>query len=135
MSRDERDHDDTTEPEGDGPGLVGPFLSPSGTILPIPRALDPGPPKPEPEEGWTLGPGRRSGPPSADDGAARPRSLPIFVWVGVVLWLVVTVASLTAVIQSPADHVGLAVFLVLIWLLLFGLAAMTRLTEWIGKPR
>jgi hypothetical protein len=36
--------------------LIGPFLSPSGAGLLIPRALDPGPPQPEPEERWTLGP-------------------------------------------------------------------------------
>jgi len=37
-------------------GLVGPFISPSGAMMLIPRALDSGPPRPEPEERWTLGP-------------------------------------------------------------------------------
>jgi hypothetical protein len=38
--------------------LIGPFLSPSGAGMLMPRALDSGPPQPEPEERWTLGPQR-----------------------------------------------------------------------------
>jgi hypothetical protein len=36
---------------------VGPFLSPSGSATGVmPHPLDCGPPQPEPEERWTLGP-------------------------------------------------------------------------------
>jgi membrane protein DedA with SNARE-associated domain len=66
----------------------------------------------------------------------KPRSYLLFVWVGVALWLVVTVASVVVVIQSPGEHVELAVTLALIWVLLLGLAAFSRLTERTGHgPR
>ncbi len=37
--------------------LIAPFLSPSGDATGfVPHPLDSGPPQPEPEERWTLGP-------------------------------------------------------------------------------
>jgi len=45
-------------PEGDSPALIGPFIVPdaSGLGAVIPGPLTAGPPQPEPEERWTLGP-------------------------------------------------------------------------------
>ena len=60
------------------------------------------------------------------------RTFLLFVWTGSILWLLVTVTALLEVARSPSDHVGLALGLLAIWLLLVVFAALTRLTENIG---
>ncbi len=62
----------------------------------------------------------------------KPVKVPIFIVIGVILWLAVTVAMIGVVLQSPAEHVDLAIGLVLIWILLLVFAAASRLTERIG---
>lgn len=48
---------------------LGPFLSPSGSATGVmPHPLDCGPPQPEPEERWTLGPRRPEGSATDDPG-------------------------------------------------------------------
>ena len=63
----------------------------------------------------------------------RPRSLPIFVVVGAVVWILVTVAVLIDVIQSPGEHVDLAIGVFLLWVAILVLVAMGRLTEHIDR--
>ena len=56
------------------PEELGPFLSPYGLILQVPRPLGPGTPAPEPDERWTLVPGREAGstePPPPDAPAEQ----------------------------------------------------------------
>jgi membrane protein DedA with SNARE-associated domain len=65
----------------------------------------------------------------------KPWWFGIFVVVGVVLWLVVTVVAAVAVLQAPSEHVGLAIFMVLSWIALIAFAGMSRVLEWIGRPR
>lgn len=65
----------------------------------------------------------------------KPWGLPIFIVVGVALWIVVTLAAAAVVIRAPAENAGLGVALVLIWVALIAMAAMSRLTEWIGRGR
>lgn len=62
----------------------------------------------------------------------KPRWVKLFVWVGVVLWLVVTAAALALVIQSPREHLDLALGVFLIWVVLVVFAAFARVTEYIG---
>lgn len=49
------------------------------------------------------------------------------------LWVVVTVAAAVTVIQAPGDNVALAIGLILIWVVLVAFAAMSRVTERIGR--
>lgn len=64
------------------------------------------------------------------------RSLVLFTVVGVVLWLAVTAIALLYVLEAPGERLGLAVGLVLCWVLLAILAALSRFTEHIGRgPR
>ena len=51
--------EDASDPE---PNSYGAVLSPFGTVLAVPRALGHERPKPEPEQRWTLGPGRHEEP-------------------------------------------------------------------------
>ena len=53
--------DEGESEEAGSPTLLGPFLSPDpyGAGFVIPGPLTAGPPRPEPEERWTLGPGRK----------------------------------------------------------------------------
>ncbi|HYM82812.1 MAG TPA: hypothetical protein VEY67_01500 [Candidatus Dormibacteraeota bacterium] len=60
---------------------------------------------------------------------ARPWGVLIFIVVGVALWLIVTVAALAEVVRAPAENVGLAVFLALIWITLIVMAAMSRFSR------
>ena len=57
----------------DGIEMVGPFAipDPTGVWAVIPKAMTAGPPKPEPDERWTLGPGSPSTDEPPDD-AYRP---------------------------------------------------------------
>lgn len=66
----------------------------------------------------------------------RPRSALFFLAVGVVLWTVITAASLVTIVVTPGDHSGLALGLLLIWVVLIVFAAFARVTEHIGgRPR
>lgn len=66
--------DDESDPEEGGgreAAVYGAILSPSGTILAVPHALGAEPPRPEPEERWTLGPVRRPEAGTVDGGPER----------------------------------------------------------------
>lgn len=63
-----------------------------------------------------------------------PSSFAVFRAVGVVLWLIVTAVSLAVVLESPGDHVELALFLALIWIVLIALGAFSYLTEHRSRP-
>jgi hypothetical protein len=64
---------------------------------------------------------------------SKPGSLPVFVVAGGVLWVVVTIAAAVSVIQAPGDNVGLAIGLILMWVVLVAFAVMSQVTEWIGR--
>ena len=59
---------------------------------------------------------------------ARPRSFQIFLVVGTVVWVVLTIAAAVAVIQSPEKNAGLGLGLVLIWVVLLAYAGVERWT-------
>ncbi len=61
MAHHERSPEDP-ESEGGSPSLIGPFLSPDpyGAGFVIPGPWTAGPPRPEPEERWTLAPGHKT---------------------------------------------------------------------------
>lgn len=59
----------------------------------------------------------------------RPRSALFFLGAGVVLWTVVTAASLVTMVATPGDHSGLALGLLMIWVVLIVFAALARVTE------
>ena len=63
MKRDE-------EQPKEGSRLIGPFMAPYGIGVISPGPMTVGPPQPEPEEGWTLGPA--SDRHSAGDEEQRP---------------------------------------------------------------
>jgi hypothetical protein len=63
----------------------------------------------------------------------KPRSALVFIWVGAVLWLLVTVGVLIVVIQSPDEHSGLALGLFLIWVALIAFVAFARVTDYLGR--
>lgn len=59
---------------------------------------------------------------------ARPRSVPIFLVVGAVAWVALSIAAAVAVIQSPQENAGLGLGLVLIWVVLVAFAGVERWT-------
>ena len=63
----------------------------------------------------------------------QPRSFLIFLVGGVVAWILVTAAVLVEVIQSPAEHLELALGILLIWVVLVIFAAFSRVTEYRGR--
>ncbi len=63
------------------------------------------------------------------------RTFLIFVGIGSILWLFVTLAVLFEVARSPADHVELGLGLLAIWIVLIVFAAVARLTESMGEHR
>ena len=63
----------------------------------------------------------------------RPSSAAILVVVGVAAWTVVTAAALIEVVQAPAEHLDLALGILLIWVVLIVFAAFSRVTEAIGR--
>lgn len=73
----------SSEPPAEPLGLPasGGILSPTGTILAVPHALTSGPPQAEPEERWTLGPGRKppagDAPPPDDEAVAAVPVAPV----------------------------------------------------------
>ncbi|HJW21553.1 MAG TPA: hypothetical protein VJ506_03900 [Candidatus Limnocylindrales bacterium] len=59
---------------------------------------------------------------------ARPRSVPIFIVVGAVAWVALTIGAAVVVIQSPEKNAGLGLGLVLIWVVLLVFAGVERWT-------
>lgn len=53
----------------------------------------------------------------------------LVIWVGAATWVVVTLAALSIVVAAPSEHVDLAVGLALVWAVLVGFAAFSRITE------
>ncbi len=59
---------------------------------------------------------------------ARPPGVPIFLVLGSILWIAVTIAVLAVIAADPARHSDLAIGLGLIWLALIAFAAVERWT-------
>ena len=59
---------------------------------------------------------------------ARPPGVPIFIILGAIVWIGVTIAAVVSVIQAPAENIGLAIGIVLIWLVVLAFAAIERWT-------
>ena len=63
----------------------------------------------------------------------RPPSVPIFILVGALVWLVVTVAAVVSVIQAPAENAGLGIGIALLWVALLVFAGVERWTGGRGR--
>ena len=59
---------------------------------------------------------------------ARPPGVPIFIILGAIVWIGITIAVVVSVIQSPAENVGMAIGIVLIWLVVLAFAIFERWT-------
>lgn len=59
---------------------------------------------------------------------ARPPGVPIFIILGAIVWIGITIAVVVRVIQSPAENVGMAIGIVLIWLVVLAFAVIERWT-------
>lgn len=59
---------------------------------------------------------------------ARPPGVRIFIILGGIVWIGVTIAAVVSVINAPAENVGLAIGIGLIWLVLLAFAAVERWT-------
>lgn len=59
---------------------------------------------------------------------ARPPGVPIFIILGAIVWIGITIAVVVSVIQSPAENVGMAIGIVLIWLVVLAFAVIERWT-------
>ena len=59
---------------------------------------------------------------------ARPPGVPIFIILGAIVWIGITIAVVVSVIQSPAENVGMAIGIVLIWLVVLAFVVIERWT-------